>query len=163
MPGVERKGALLPYTSLDGHMFSFLGEDGVVALRLSAPDRATFIGRFSTTLHEAHGRSLKEYVSVPPSLLADTNALTPWFAASLTYVSGLKPKATTRSRSDKERVTLERAARISGRSAAELIPEGVDVVTNRHQVNAPTLPLFESGLPDLAEHVDDALEGFGEA
>lgn len=57
---------------------------------------------------------------------------------------------------------LERAARISGRSEAELIREGVDVVTSRHQVAEPTLPLFESGLPDLAERVDEALEGFGE-
>ncbi len=57
---------------------------------------------------------------------------------------------------------LERAARISGRSEADLIREGVDVVTRRHQVAEPTLPLFESGLPDLADHVDSALEGFGE-
>lgn len=57
---------------------------------------------------------------------------------------------------------LERAARISGRSEAELIREGVDAVTSRHQVAEPTLPLFESGLPDLAEHMDKALEGFGE-
>lgn len=57
---------------------------------------------------------------------------------------------------------LERAARISGRSEAELIREGVDVVTSRHQVAEPTLPLFKSGLPDLAEGVDEALEGFGE-
>jgi len=57
---------------------------------------------------------------------------------------------------------LERAARISGRSEAELIREGVDVVTSRHQVAEPTLPLFESGLPDLAERVDEALQGFGD-
>jgi hypothetical protein len=57
---------------------------------------------------------------------------------------------------------LERAARISGRSEAELIREGVDVVTSRHQVAEPLLPLFESGEPDLAERVDEALDGFGE-
>lgn len=57
---------------------------------------------------------------------------------------------------------LERAARISGRSEAELIREGVDAVTSRHQVAEPTLPLFESGLPDLADRTDEALEGFGE-
>lgn len=28
IPGVERKGRTLPYTSLNGHMFSFLGEGG---------------------------------------------------------------------------------------------------------------------------------------
>jgi hypothetical protein len=57
---------------------------------------------------------------------------------------------------------LERAARLSGRSEAELIREGVEVVTGRHQVAEPILPLFESGQPDLAERVDEALDGFGE-
>ena len=57
---------------------------------------------------------------------------------------------------------LERAAKASGRSEAELIREGVDVVTSRVRVADPVLPLFESGQPDLAEHVDKALEGFGE-
>jgi hypothetical protein len=27
---------------------------------------------------------------------------------------------------------------------------------------SPTLPLYESDEPDLAEHVDEALDGFGE-
>ncbi len=57
---------------------------------------------------------------------------------------------------------LERAARLSGRSEAELIREGVEVVTRRLQVAEPTLPLFESGQPDLAERIDGALDGFGE-
>jgi hypothetical protein len=55
---------------------------------------------------------------------------------------------------------LERAARASGRSEADLIREGIETVT--HRVAEPTIPLFESGQPDLAEHVDDALAGFGE-
>jgi hypothetical protein len=57
---------------------------------------------------------------------------------------------------------LERAARLTGRSEAELIREGVDVVTSRHHLAEPCLPLFESGQPDLAERVDEALDGFGE-
>jgi len=57
---------------------------------------------------------------------------------------------------------LERAAKASGRSEAELIREGIDVVTSRVRVAEPVLPLFDSGLPDLAERVDEALEGFGE-
>jgi hypothetical protein len=94
--GLERKGAKLPYTSVNGNMTSFLAETGVLALRLSPSDRTTFLSRFATTLHEAHGHVMKEYVSVPASLLADTETLTPWFAASLAYVAGLKPKTTTR-------------------------------------------------------------------
>lgn len=57
---------------------------------------------------------------------------------------------------------LARAAAASGRSEAELIREGVETVTARHLVAEPTLPLFESGIPDLAEHVEDLLVGFGE-
>ena len=37
-PEVERKGATMPYTSVNGHMFSFLGKDGGVALRLPAEE-----------------------------------------------------------------------------------------------------------------------------
>ena len=57
---------------------------------------------------------------------------------------------------------LERAARAEGRSEADLIREGIDAVTTRHRVAEPTVPLFESGVPDLAERVDELLDGFGE-
>ena len=57
---------------------------------------------------------------------------------------------------------LARAARIEGRSEADLIREGIEAVTARHRVLEPTLPLFESGNPDLAERTDALLEGFGE-
>ena len=55
LPGVERKGATVPYTSVNGHMFSFLTPTGGLALRLPAADREAFLERYATTLHEAHG------------------------------------------------------------------------------------------------------------
>ena len=58
---------------------------------------------------------------------------------------------------------LARAAKIESRSEAELIREGIDLVTARHRTAEPTLPLFESGLGDLAERADELLEGFGQA
>jgi hypothetical protein len=57
---------------------------------------------------------------------------------------------------------LRRAARSSGRSEAELIREGIGLVTGTHRIAEPRLPLFESGQPDLAERVDELLDGFGE-
>ena len=57
---------------------------------------------------------------------------------------------------------LALAAKTSGRSEAELIREGVDTVTSSHRITEPTLPLFASNQSDLAERVDDNLEGFGE-
>lgn len=57
---------------------------------------------------------------------------------------------------------LTRAARATGRSEAELIREGIGVVTGTHRVAEARLPLFESGQPDLADRVDELLAGFGE-
>jgi hypothetical protein len=56
---------------------------------------------------------------------------------------------------------LARAAKASGRSEADLIRDGIDTVTGRQRTAEPTLPLFESGQSDLAERVDDLLDGFG--
>jgi len=57
---------------------------------------------------------------------------------------------------------LRQAARATGRSEAELIREGIGMVTGTHRVAEPRLPLFESGQAELAERVDEALIGFGE-
>ncbi len=97
-PGVQRKGATIPYTSVNGNMFSYLDESGTLALRLPAADREAFIERFATTLHHAYGIVQEEYVDVPGALLADTAQLAPFFAASFAYVAGLKPKPTRRRR-----------------------------------------------------------------
>jgi hypothetical protein len=95
-PGLERNGAKLPCTSLNGNMSSDLAEDGVMVLRLGAEDWAAFLDRYGTRLHEAYGTIQKEYVDVPGTLLEATDELAPWFAASVSYVGGLRRKPTTR-------------------------------------------------------------------
>jgi hypothetical protein len=57
---------------------------------------------------------------------------------------------------------LERAARAEGRSEAELIRDGITAVTARHRTAEPTIPLFSSGRADLADRVEELLDGFGE-
>jgi hypothetical protein len=91
-PGLVRKGAANPYTAVNGNMSSYLHPRGEVALRLPAPAREAFLAEHKTGLFEAYGVIQKEYVTVPAALLADTEALTPWFRESLAYVAGLKPK-----------------------------------------------------------------------
>ncbi len=63
---------------------------------------------------------------------------------------------------ERQKRALERSAKAEGRSEAELIREGIDLVTSRLKVSEPRLPLFESGQPDLSERVDEELAGFGE-
>jgi TfoX/Sxy family transcriptional regulator of competence genes len=96
-PNVERKGATMPYTSMNGNMFSFLTPDGTLALRLSASDRDAFMAQYGSTLVEQHGAVMKEYVAVPADLLARIDEVKPWFDRSCDYAGSLKPKRTTRS------------------------------------------------------------------
>jgi len=96
-PEVERKGAKVPYTSLNGNMSSYVAEDGTLVLRLAAADREAFLARYRSRLHQAYGTVQKEYVDVPADLRQATDDLVPWFAASVTYVAGLRPRPTKRS------------------------------------------------------------------
>jgi len=91
-PKVERKGATVPYTSLNGHMFSYLSKQGKLALRLPAPEREAFLKKYKTKLCEAYGVVQPEYVEVPDALLAKTAELKKYFDASYAYVGSLKPK-----------------------------------------------------------------------
>ncbi|HUG90052.1 MAG TPA: hypothetical protein VML55_04410 [Planctomycetaceae bacterium] len=93
-PGVERKGATMPYTSVNGHMFSFLTKTGTLALRLPAEERDAFLKKHKTRLCEQHGSVLEEYVEVPDALLRKTQALKEYFDLSYAYVASLKPKPT---------------------------------------------------------------------
>jgi hypothetical protein len=90
--GVERKGASMPYTSLNGHMFSFLTGKGKLALRLPEGEREAFQKKYRTKLCEQHGTVLREYIEVPDSLLKKTGELKKYFHLSCAYVGSLKPK-----------------------------------------------------------------------
>ena len=93
-PNVERKGAANPYTSLNGHMFSYLNPSGTLALRLPAEEREKFLKKYKTTLFEAYGTVMKQYVTVPESLLKNTKELQKYFDISYRYIGSLKPKPT---------------------------------------------------------------------
>src|SRR5260370_26458360 len=95
-PNVERKGDTVPYTSVNGHMFSYLSKSGTLALRLPAGEREAFLTKYETTLCAQYGIVQKEYVEVPDALLAKTRELKKYFDLSYAYFSSLKPKPTTK-------------------------------------------------------------------
>src|SRR5262245_55016734 len=90
-PEVQRRGATMPYTYLNGHMFSFLTKAGKLALRLPAEARDTFLKKYKTRLCEQHGSVLKEFVEVPDALLKKTRELKKYFDLSYGYVASLQP------------------------------------------------------------------------
>jgi hypothetical protein len=95
-PKVKRQGATVPYTSLNGHMFSYLSKEGRLELRLPAGEREAFLKKYKAKLCEAYGKVQPEYVEVPDSLLFSTRELKKYFDLSYAYVSSLKPKPTTK-------------------------------------------------------------------
>src|SRR5450631_1212891 len=76
---IELKGATVPYTSCNGHMFSYLEKDGSLGLRLPAEVRETFLKKYKTTLFVSYGIVKKEYVLVPDKLFINTKELKPYF------------------------------------------------------------------------------------
>ena len=91
----QLKGAKMPYTSTNGNIYSYLGENGV-ALRLPADVRDEFVAKYRTTLYHAFGIVQKEYVTVPAELLETTDELAPYFRVSYDYARSLRPKPTKR-------------------------------------------------------------------
>jgi hypothetical protein len=95
-PKLERKGATMPYTAVNGNMFSLFTKDGYLALRLPADQREAFLRKHKTKVTEQYGAVMKEYVDVPDGLLKKTSELRKYFDLSFAYVSALKPKPTSK-------------------------------------------------------------------
>lgn len=93
-PKIERKGDANPYTSLNGNMFTLPHSSGTLAFRLPAEEREKFLKKYKTTLFEAYGSAMKEYVVVPDSLLKKTRELASYLDMSYAYAKTLKPKPT---------------------------------------------------------------------
>jgi TfoX/Sxy family transcriptional regulator of competence genes len=92
---IERKGDANPYTSLNGNMFTLLHQ-GRLAIRLSEEEREKFLKKYQTSLFEAYGTVMKEYVAVPDSLLENAKELSKYLDLSYAYAKTLKPKPTTK-------------------------------------------------------------------
>lgn len=91
-PDIARKGKNNPYTSLNGHMFSFLNKEGILALRMSKTDKAAFEEKYNSPPMISYNTVMKEYVSVPEELFSDLDLLDSYVRMSHDYVASLKPK-----------------------------------------------------------------------
>jgi len=99
LPGVARKGAQNPFTSLNGNMFSLLSaQTETLALRLPKQEREAFLKKYKSKLFEVYGAVMKEYVTVPDALLKNTRELQKYMALSYEYAKTLNPKASKKKR-----------------------------------------------------------------
>ena len=92
VPKLEPKGAANPYTALNGNMFTLLHQSSTLAIRLPEDKRQEFLKKYKTTLFEASGAVMKEYVTVPDAVLKNTKELKKYLEFSYEYAKTLKPK-----------------------------------------------------------------------
>ena len=88
------KGAKNPYTSRNGHMFSFLDPEGGMAIRLSDELADDFQSQYESGPVIQYNSVMHGYVSVPADLLARTDEMTDWFDKSYDWIGTLEPKPT---------------------------------------------------------------------
>jgi hypothetical protein len=91
-PGIDRKGDVHPYTSINGHMFTYLDQTGVMGIRLPKNELEAFLKKYNTTLFESYGVVKKDWAAVPGSLLEKTGDMKKHLDISIAYVKTLKPK-----------------------------------------------------------------------
>jgi hypothetical protein len=96
--GVVRNGDTIPYTSLNGHMFSYILPDGSLALTLPEPSPGAFLKKYKTEHPVSYGVIKKDCAQVVPALLKKTSELRPDFIESYNYTASLKPKPTTKAK-----------------------------------------------------------------
>ncbi len=91
-PDIERKGDVHPYTSVNGHMFTYLDQTGTMGLRLPKDELEAFLKKYKTKLFESYGAVKKDWATVPDSLLKNTKELKQYLQISYEYTKTLKPK-----------------------------------------------------------------------
>lgn len=94
--GVQtRKMFGYPAAFLNGHMFACLFRDAMI-VRLSELDRSTLAKAGAKLFEPMPGRPMREYLAVPPAVLAKPAELRTWLSKSAMYVSAMPPKASAR-------------------------------------------------------------------
>jgi hypothetical protein len=96
IPKIERKGDANPYTAINGNMFTLLLKSESLAIRLPETEREAFLKRYKTSLFEAYGAVMPEYVRVPDELLGKTKELSKYLDIRYKYAQTLRPKPTTK-------------------------------------------------------------------
>lgn len=92
--GLEQKGKKMPYTSMNGNMYSFVAKEGYVGIRLGKEDFEEFIGKYNAEQAISYGAKMHGYVHVPMEVLQQTEELAQYMQKSHDYAKTLKPKPT---------------------------------------------------------------------
>lgn len=88
----ERKGKSVPYTSANGHMFSFINKEGDMGIRFSKEVQEEYFTKFKTSHFMSHNAVMKGYISISDEMLKDEKLLVALLNESYEYVMSLPSK-----------------------------------------------------------------------
>jgi hypothetical protein len=91
-PRIERKGKTVPYTSANGHMFSFINKDNELGFKFSKEVQEKYLNKFDTSLFKSHNSIMKGYILIKDDMYNNTNLLVDLLNESYDYVMSLKSK-----------------------------------------------------------------------
>lgn len=94
LPDQKRKGAKSAYTSLNGHMFSFLDDKNHFCFRYSEADKRKYIEELNAEESIQYNSVMRGYIVVPEEIEKNEDQLANLFQKSFEYISSLKPKPT---------------------------------------------------------------------
>ena len=92
-PGVVKRPMFgCPAYFVNGNMVAGAHQDSII-LRLASEDRAELLAQpGATPFTPMPGRTMKEYVAVPPAIHESEEAFGPWIEKALEYTASLPPK-----------------------------------------------------------------------
>ncbi|MEM8881755.1 MAG: TfoX/Sxy family protein [Pseudomonadota bacterium] len=92
--GLDVKGAKMPYTAVNGNMFSFVDDQDRLCLRFSEDRKAELNAIHGTTDVVQYGAVMRGYVALTEHVVADAEKLRALFHEAYEHALTLKPKPT---------------------------------------------------------------------
>jgi len=88
----ERKGKTVPYTSANGHMFSFINKEGDLVIRFSKSTQEEYFEKYQTSYFKSHNAVMRGYIHITDKMLMNEDDLVLLLNESYDYVMSLPKK-----------------------------------------------------------------------
>ncbi len=82
----------MPYTSANGHMFSFFNKDNEIGIRFSKEIQKEYMEKYDTIIYKSNNAVMRGYILISNEMMEDLNNVVKLLNESFDYVMSLEPK-----------------------------------------------------------------------
>ncbi|MFY0592982.1 hypothetical protein [Roseivirga sp.] len=94
VPEMELKGKNMWYTSMNGNMYTYMGKEGILGIRLGKAEYEAFREKYKVGDLKSYGAVMREYVPLPQELFEEEETLKIYMEMTHAYAKTLPPKPT---------------------------------------------------------------------